>query len=594
MSFFRIYSRVFEMLGREKKLGVILAFANVGLAAAQFAEPVLFGRVIDALIGAQAANRAPAMSDLSYLLGIWAAFGLFSIAVGVLLALHADRLSHRRRLAIITSYFEHVLHLPLAYHTGTHSGRLMKVMLQGADSLWGLWLAFFRDHFAAFVSIFILLPVAVYLNWRLGILLVVLMAVFALITSFALRQTEAQQLGVERHHSDLAERTSDALGNIALVQSFTRVDDEVRAVKNVARQVLAAQIPVLTWWAVVSVLTRAATTITILAIFLYGTWLHIHGIVTIGEIVTFVNIATLFVGKLELVVGFSNRMVLETPRLVQFFEVLDSVRIRDKRGAIDLGRATGDVEFDHVSLSYDGKRAAVDDISFHVKPGETIAVVGSTGAGKTTALSLLHRAWDPQKGVVRIDGHDIRDVKLTSLRRNIGVVFQEALLFNRSIEENLRVGKPDATPEEMENALRRAQASEFIARSGVDSNVGERGRQLSGGERQRIAIARALLKDPPILILDEATSALDAATETKVKLALDEVMKGRTTFVIAHRLATIRNADRIFVFQDGKIVEEGSFDELVKLNGRFADLARAQFMLGPDPAPAAAVPARLG
>jgi ATP-binding cassette subfamily B protein len=585
MSFLRIYARAFDLLGTEKKLGVALAGANVGLAAAQFAEPVLFGRVIDALVGAQAANRAPSMNELSQLLLIWAGFGLFSIAAGVLLALHADRLSHRRRLAIITSYFEHVLHLPLAYHTGTHSGRLMKVMLQGADSLWGLWLSFFRDHFAAFVSIFILLPVAVYMNWRLGLLLVVLMIVFGAITAFALRQTEEQQLGVERFHTDLAERTSDALGNIALVQSFTRVDAEVKEIKTVAQRLLAAQIPVLTWWAVVSVATRAATTITILAIFLYGTWLHIRGIVTIGEIVTFVNIATLFVGKLELVVGFSNRLVLEAPRLSQFFEVLDSVRIKDKRGAVNLGRVKGEVEFDHVSLSYDGKRAAVDDISFDVKPGETIAVVGSTGAGKTTALSLLHRAWDPQKGVVRIDGHDIRNVKLESLRRNIGVVFQEALLFNRSIEENLRVGKPDATPEEMANALERAQASEFIARSGVDANVGERGRQLSGGERQRIAIARALLKDPPILILDEATSALDASTERKVQLALDEVMKGRTTFVIAHRLATIRNADRIFVFQDGKIVERGSFDELVKLGGRFAELARAQFMIASEPEP---------
>ncbi len=588
MSFFRTYARAFQMLGPERKLGVFLAAANVGLAAAQFAEPVLFGRVIDALVGAQAANRTPSFSELSYLLAIWAGFGLFSIVTAVLLAMHADRLSHRRRLAIITNYFGHVLHLPLAYHTGTHSGRLMKVMLQGADSLWGLWLTFFRDHFAAFVSIFILLPVAVYMNWRLGLLLVALLAVFAAITTFALRQTEAQQLGVERYHSDLAERTSDALGNIALVQSFTRAEAEVRAVKSVARKVLAAQIPVLTWWAVVSVLTRAATTITILSIFLYGTWLHIHGMVSIGEIVTFVNIATLFVGKLELVVGFSNRMVLEIPRLKQFFDVLDSVPIKDKRGAIDLGRARGEVEFDHVSLSYDGKRAAVDDISFDVKPGERIAVVGATGAGKTTALSLMHRAWDPQKGVVRIDGHDIRDLKIESLRRNIGVVFQEALLFNRSIEENLRVGKPDATPEEMADALTRAQASEFITRTGVEASVGERGRQLSGGERQRIAIARALLKDPPILILDEATSALDAATEKKVQLALDEVMKGRTTFVIAHRLATIRNADRIFVFHDGKIVEQGSFDDLVKLNGRFADLARHQFMIAPETLPSPA------
>jgi ATP-binding cassette subfamily B protein len=188
--------------------------------------------------------------------------------------------------------------------------------------------------------------------------------------------------------------------------------------------------------------------------------------------------------------------------------------------------------------------------------------------------------FDPQSGAVRVDGTDIRDVTLASLRRAIGVVFQEPLLFNRTIEENLRVGRPDATEAELREALARAQALELVERNpmGLKAVVGERGRALSGGERQRLSIARALLKNPPILILDEATSALDAATEQKVQAALDEVMKGRTTFVIAHRLATVRNADRILVFERGQVVEAGTFDELVALDGRFAALARAQFM----------------
>ncbi|MEX2129049.1 MAG: glucan ABC transporter ATP-binding protein/ permease [Xanthobacteraceae bacterium] len=590
MYFIRLYTRVFAMLGPEAPLGVFLALANVALAVAQFVEPVLFGRIVDALVSAQAANRAPAMGDLLVLLGLWAAFGLFAIASGVTLALYADRLAHRRRLAVITSYFEHVLHLPLAYHGGTHSGRLMKVMLQGADALWGLWLSFFRDHFAAFVSLVVLLPIAVYMNWRLGLLLVALLVVFALVIAYVWRQTESLQRGVERFHSDLAERASDALGNIALIQSFTRVDAEVSTLRDVANRVIKAQIPVLTWWAIVSVLTRSATTITIIAIFIVGTWLHIQGHATIGEIVMFVSIASMFISKLEQAVAFANTLVLDSPRLAEFFDVLDSAPdVRDKPGAIDLGRARGEVEFENVSLSYDGKRAAVADLSFRVMPGETIAIVGETGAGKSTALSLVHRAFDPQNGVVRVDGHDIRVVTLASLRRNVGVVFQEALLFNRSIEENLRAGKQHATLDEMVQAIQRAQASEFIERTakGLKATVGERGRSLSGGERQRLAIARALLKDPPILILDEATSALDATTETKVKAALDEVMKGRTTFVIAHRLATVRNADRIFVFHDGRIVERGTFDELVKLGGRFAELARAQFMVVEARKPAA-------
>jgi ATP-binding cassette, subfamily B, beta-glucan exporter len=589
MSFLRLYARVFILLGPEAKLGVFLAGANILLAIAQFAEPVLFGKIVDALVRAQTAGRAPSMDELAPLLGGWVAFGLFSIASGVTLALHADRLAHRRRLAIITSYFEHVLHLPLAYHGGTHSGRLMKVMLQGADALWGLWLSFFRDHCAAFVALFALLPITIYMNWRLGLLLVGLLVVFALVISYVMRQTETLQSGVEQHQSDLAERASDALGNIALIQSYTRVDAEVVGLKDVASRVLAAQIPVLSWWAIVAVATRAATTLTILAIFIIGTWLYIQNLTTVGEIVTFVGIAGLFVGKLELAVAFTNRLLLDAPRLKDFMEVLDAApSVRDRPGAIELGRVRGEVEFENVSLSYDGKRAAVADLTFKVAPGETVAVVGATGAGKSTALSLLHRSFDPQSGVVKVDGHDVRDVKLVSLRHNIGVVFQEALLFNRSIEENLRIGKPDATPEEMQAAIARAQADEFIARTsaGLAANVGERGRALSGGERQRITIARVLLKDPPILILDEATSALDASTEGKVQAAIEEVMKGRTTFVIAHRLATVRNADRILVFHEGRIVETGTFDELVRQNGRFAALARAQFMVRDEPVPA--------
>ena len=223
---------------------------------------------------------------------------------------------------------------------------------------------------------------------------------------------------------------------------------------------------------------------------------------------------------------------------------------------------------------------------------ETIALVGATGAGKSTALALLHRAFDPQSGSVKIDGMDIRGLKLSALRHNIGVVFQEALLFNRSIAENLQAGKADATEAEMRDACARAQALEFIERSehGFDTNAGERGRMLSGGERQRLSIARALLKDPPILILDEATSALDAVTEAKVNAALDEVMKGRTTFVIAHRLSTIRNATRILVFDKGRVIETGTFDELVAQGGRFAELARAQFMVQENSRASLAVP----
>ena len=207
-----------------------------------------------------------------------------------------------------------------------------------------------------------------------------------------------------------------------------------------------------------------------------------------------------------------------------------------------------------------------------------MALVGQTGAGKSTAMTLLQRLWDPTSGRITIDGQDLRDITLDSLRSNIGVVFQESLLFNRSIRDNLLIGRPEATQEEIEQACRNADAHEFIIRQphGYDTMIGERGATLSGGQKQRLAIARALLKDPPILILDEATSALDAATEAKVGRALKALMAGRTTFIIAHRLSTVRDADEIMVFDAGRVVESGSFQELLARRGRFADLVATQ------------------
>jgi ATP-binding cassette subfamily B protein len=581
-SFLHTYVRVLKLLGSEAKLGWFLAVANVLLALAHLIEPMLLGWIIDTLVDAEKESGRPDWNKLIELFGYWLGFSLFAIVCGTVVALFADRLAHRRRHVVLTSYFEHVLQLPLRYHGGTHSGRLIKVMLAGTDSIWWLWLGFFRDHLAAFVFLVGLLPFTIYLNWRLALLLILLCVVFAALTALVLHKAESLQSTVERHYSDLAERTSDALGNVALVQSFARVEAEVIGLKNVIAKLLGAQMPVLSWWALAAVITRASTTLTLLAIYIVGTILYTQGLTKIGDIVMFTGYAGMLVTRLEQVVGFANRLFLDAPKLKEFFDVYDTVpEVRDSPDAIDPGRVRGLVEFGHVAFSHDGIRPAVEDLTFTALPGETIALVGPTGAGKSTALALLYRVFDPQTGSVKIDGKDIRGLQLAALRRNIGVVFQEVLLFNRSIAENLQIGKPEATEKELRAACKRAQALDFIESKpeGLQTSVGERGRALSGGERQRVAIARALLKDPPILILDEATSALDATTEIKVQAALEEVMKGRTTFVIAHRLATVRNATRILVFDGGHIIETGTFDELMRRNGKFAALAKAQFLL---------------
>ncbi len=587
MPFLRIYLRVLGLLRPVARLAVSLALANVALAAAQFVEPVLFGRIVDALSGALPAGVGAAARALAPLVGAWVGFGLFVIFAATLVAWYADRLSHRRRNMVLADYFEHVLQLPLAYHAGAHSGRQMKVMLTGTDTLWWLWLSFFREHLSAFVFIVLLLPATLVLNWRLALPLIVLCVAFTILTAFVIHKSFALQRAVERHYSDLAETAADALGNVALVQSYARVELEVSGLKTVVNSLLNAQMPVLSWWAIATVLTRAGTTLTLLVILLTGTYLKLVGLASVGQIVSFMAIAAMLITRLEQAVSFSNRLFMDAPKLADFFGVLDTVpAVHDRPGAIDPGRVRGLVEFKGVSFSYDGKRSAVTDLSFTALPGDRVALVGPTGSGKSTALALLHRAFDPQSGTISIDGRDIRGFRLSGLRHNIGVVFQETLLFNRSIAENLRVGKPDATDDELRAAAARAQASDFIDRNpdGLEARIGERGRLLSGGERQRLAVARALLKDPPILILDEATSALDPVTEARLNAALDEVMIGRTTFVIAHRLATVREATRILVFRDGCIAETGTFDELTRRGGFFTELVQAQFGVSPPPA----------
>ncbi len=308
MSLLRLYTRVLKLLGKEARLGWILAGANLLLAGAQFAEPVLFGRIVDVLSGKPATGTFGSSSAWP-LLAAWAAFGLFTILCSAVVALHADRLAHRQRQAVLTDYFEHIMQLPLTFHTGTHSGRLMKVMLNGTDSLWRLWLGFFREHFAAIMSLVVLLPLALYINWRLAILLFVLCVVFTVLTTLVVRKTYGMQSEVEAHYSDLSARASDALGNVALVQSFVRIDAEVQGLRFVANKLLAVQMPVLSWWALVTVITRASTTITVLAIFTVGIMLNQQGLTSVGEIVMFVSFATMLIQKLEQVVELHQQRV---------------------------------------------------------------------------------------------------------------------------------------------------------------------------------------------------------------------------------------------------------------------------------------------
>jgi glucan exporter ATP-binding protein len=570
MNLLKTYLRVLGLLAPERTLAILLGLGNLAIAGVFFLEPWLFGQVVDALSSGGHARTW-------HYIGLWAGVGFGGVAASVWVSLHADRLAHRRRLAVMAQFFEHSIALPLGFHGDHHTGRLLRILHGGASSLFGIWLGFFREHLSTVLAVLVMLPLAWRMNWKLALLMIALMASFAIFNTVAIRRTNREQGEVEELHHEISERAGDVLGNVLVVQSFTRVAAEVAAIREMMTRVLAAQYPVLRGWAWLSVATRAASTITIVAIFALGTALNGRGEVSVGAIVSFVGFAMLLVGRLEQLANFISGLFFQTPSLVSFFQVLDAPAGPVSRPDLpQLPSLRGEVRFEHVSFGYEAGKEAIRDLSFTAPPGATVALVGPTGAGKTTALSLLYRAYDPTAGRITVDGIDIREVDVNSLRRNIAVVFQDAGLFYRSIADNLRIGNPEARPEQIEEVARAAEAHDFIVvkPEGYGTLVAERGRSLSGGERQRLAIARAMLKDAPILILDEATSALDNATEARIQAALAHLTEGRTTFVIAHRLSTVRSADLILVLKDGALVEQGRYEALVRQGGLFAELDR--------------------
>lgn len=567
MELIRTYFKALGLLAPEKGLALLLMIANLALGIILLVEPILFGKVVDALSQGQNAKQ---------LIGLWAGLGLFGILSGMLVAIHADRLSHRLRLAVLHRAFERIITVPLKDQSET--GRTVRILIAGSDALFWIWLTFLREHLSALVSIAVLVPVAVQIQPQLAAILGILALTYTLANVIVVERSQSGQASVESHNASLFGQVGDVIGNIMIVQGFDRVTLEMSSIRGLMQSLLSAQYPVLTWWALLTVLTRTAATLAMIAIFAMGSDLAAAGKISLGEIVSFIGFATLLISKLDQVSSFTVRIFSQVPTLRTFLDLLEVPPGTTKSDGADatLRVSEGRVRFQNVSFRYPKSDQGVFNLNFEAAPGQTIALVGKTGSGKTTTLLLLERLLELEAGQILIDEQDISTVSLASLRHAISVVFQDAGLFNRSILENILVGRPTADEEAIRRASRRAEAEDFILQKPGDYAyvIGEQGQYLSGGERQRIAIARALLKEAPLLILDEATSALDTWTEARIQRALSELKRGRTTFIIAHRLSTVSNADRILVLDQGRIIEQGSFNDLVTANGAFAEMLR--------------------
>ena len=573
MSLLEIYWRALRYLAADKRRVAFICGANVFLAMVTIAEPILFGRVIDAIT-----EKREVVSTLA----LWASLGAFNIVAYVLVARGADRIAHARRAGVLCESFERVITMPLSWHHQRGTSNSLHTLLRAVESLFSLWLEFMRQHLSTAVALVLLVPTAFTLDYRMSLVLVVLGILYVAIGRLVIRKTNEGQRAVERHYHNVFEHVTDSVSNVAVLQSYNRITHETQALQNHVRELLKAQYPVLDWWALASALHRLASTISMMVVLMIGALLVSMGQLRVGDIIAFTGFAALLISRLDQVSAFVNQIFDARVKLEDFYRLEDSAAERkEPAGLHELDKVTGHVRFEDVGFQFANSGQGVADVSFEVEAGQTVAIVGPTGAGKTTLINLLQRVHTPQSGRILIDGIDTRTVTRKSLRQSIATVFQDAGLFNRSIEENIRIGRASAEYGEVHAAAEAAAAQEFILSKshGYDTVVGERGGQLSGGERQRIAIARAILKDAPILVLDEATSALDVETETRVKDAIDSLRRNRTTFIIAHRLTTVRDADLVVFMDNGRIVEMGGFAELSCRNGRFASLLRAGGLL---------------
>lgn len=580
MSLLQVYFKALKYLARYRLRVSLVVAANVVLAVITILEPILFGRIIDAISEKR---------DATTILIAWGCFGVFNTVAYVLVARQADRLAHGRRADLLTDSFEKIISMPLSWHHQRGTSNALHTLLRAGETLFGLWLEFMRTHLATAVALALLIPTAFSMDVRLTSVLIVLAVLYVIIGKTVMNRTKEGQASVESHYHTVFSHVSDSISNVSVLHSYNRIEAETRALKQYTTSLLSAQYPVLDWWALAGALNRIASTLSMLVILVIGTLLVQRGELKVGDIIAFTGFAGLLIARLDQMITFINQIFEARSKLEDFYKLEDAVQEREERvGAGELKQVRGDVEFRDVCFDFASTTQGVRDISFHVGAGQTVAIVGPTGAGKTTLINLLQRVYDPQAGQILIDGQDIAKVTRKSLRHAIATVFQDAGLLNRSIRENIRLGREDATEEEIIQAAEAAAATDFIESRmiGYDTHVGERGNRLSGGERQRIAIARAILKNAPILVLDEATSALDVETEARVKQAIDRLRKNRTTFIIAHRLSTIREADLVVFLDHGRVIEMGNYEQLSALGGRFTSLLRTSGLLKEEPSPA--------
>jgi subfamily B ATP-binding cassette protein MsbA len=585
-----------SMLRPYRKWLLVILAAMLIETAMTLAGPWPLKLVLDSIIGSHKPPGwlAPFLAGHGDKLQVAAAAALMVVAIAVVNAVasyiddyYTESVSQWVAHDLRTTLYEHLQSLSLRYYDTHQSGSLLSTLTADVKTIQGFASSGTLGILVDLLSIVGMLGVMLWLDWDFALLAVAVTPFLLLFVARFNREVKRATHEVRRYQSDIVAVTEQGLESMRVIQAFGRQDLEERRLSQVSQASVDAALKARRAKSLLSPAVALTVALCTALVLWRGSALVLAGAMSIGSLTVFLTYLSKFFKPVQDLAKMSSTIAQTSVAIERIQTILDADEVLPQRpDGRDPGTLRGRIELDRVSFAYDPETPVLRSVTLTIAPGESVGIVGPTGGGKSTVVSLIPRFYDPTSGVVCIDGVDLREYRLDALRRNIGYVLQDTALFHGTIRDNLAYGRIEATDAEIRAAARLAKVDEFVARlpDGYATMVGERGATLSGGQRQRIGIARAVLRDAPILILDEPTAALDTESEKLVIEALRQLMKGRTVLTVAHRLSTIRHADRIVVLKDGVVAEQGTHDELVALGGTYAQLYRTQA----EGAPAAA------
>ena len=571
-----ILKRLFLLLAPYWKTLMLSAVLLIGRAGLELVPPLFQKEIIDEVITA---------FNLKYL-GVLIAALVGAYALSQLVQIGDNYIRHALGEKFIfdlrVRLYAYLQKMSLSFFERTSTGELMSRVTNDLSAL-----EHFVTHGSALTAVDLIRLIGgsiilFVLDWRLAALVLIPVPILAVALRHYNTKIRPVYRSVRARLGDINAKLQDNLSGIRVIQAFAREEMERQRFTTESERYYRARVESIRYWSVFFPAIRFLAAMGSVIVLGVGTVMVVKGELSLGTLVAFLSYTTSFYEPINRLTEVDNIFQEAIAAGERFFEILDeTTEVRDAPDAIALPIIQGKMVFDEVSFRYGTGDKVLHDIVFEMAPGEMVALVGPSGAGKTSIANLICRFYDPNQGKITIDGHDLRRIKLSSLRQQVAVVLQDSFLFNNNVVENLLYGKPDATRDELIQAAKAANAHEFIVQlpEGYETDIGERGVKLSGGQKQRLALARAILADPRILILDEATSAVDAEAEFLIQQALERVLKGRTSLVIAHRLSTVRNADKIIVLDQGLIVESGKHEELLQRDGLYSQLYQRQMTI---------------